>query len=128
MPSYSEARRYVYSSTLINSAVLDEVVLKCEPKEQEEMPVTFHDLNMLKHKVCEEKKEEQLRNWEKIGGGDQGERKSRKHKEYYIFRHLFLFLFHLPQIELVSDSEKLLMAIAYSSSPYCDERNGLVAS
>lgn len=41
---------------MMNGAVLDKVVLKCETKEQEKMTVTFHDLKMPKHKVCVRKR------------------------------------------------------------------------
>lgn len=72
---------------MMNGAVLDKVVLKCETKEQEKMTVTFHDLKMPKH--------EKLRG---IEGENRGEIKSRKHKEHTIFKHLLLsFYFICPR-------------------------------
>lgn len=47
---------------LMNGAVLDKVVLKCEAKEQEEMAATFHDLK----RYVWGKNKENVRNYEEL--------------------------------------------------------------
>lgn len=94
--SYSIVVLWIWVHRLIISVIMDKVLLKFEPVDQEEMAVTFHDFKI---PWCV-RKQKLTRENEKDGDGGEINPQSIRNTTFSTIS--LLLIFHLPQIKSVS--------------------------